>query len=353
MSLRLHDYSYSYPENLVARHPLENRDQSRLMVLNRVSQIIHHHKFSDIVDFFKAGDVLVINDSRVFPSRLVTTRASGGRQEIFLVRADAIGPYWHVIINASRKVKKGTVFSFDELKVTFCDHHDDTQETRLVELNYQGDLFEILKRIGHVPLPPYLGRDDESSDHERYQTVYAQEIGSVAAPTAGLHFTPEIFAALKAKGVIIVPVTLHVGLGTFLPVRTENITVHKMHSEIFFLSDFSRDAINQAKKDGRRVTAVGTTSVRVLESLADENGVGDTSFLCDTGNSWQSTDIFIYPPYEFKIVDRLITNFHQPESTLLMLVSAFAGRDFILSAYQEAIAKEYRLFSYGDCMMVG
>lgn len=358
MSRYLQDYSYSYPENLVARYPSDKRDASRLMVLNRDSRIIHHQKFSDIVNFFEAGDVLVINDSRVFPSRLVTTRETGGRQEILLVRADtSVGPYWWVFVNASHKIKKGDVFSFNEmsrhagrplLAVTFTDEYDEKKETRLVELKYHGDLSEILKRVGHVPLPPYLGREDEASDHERYQTVYAQEAGSVAAPTAGLHFTPEILEALKAKGVIVVPVTLHVGLGTFLPVRADDITEHKMHSETFFISDFSREIINQAKKEGRRITAVGTTSTRVLESLADDN-----SLLCDTKNSWQSTKIFIYPPYKFKIIDRLITNFHQPESTLLMLVSAFAGRDFILSAYQEAIKKQYRLFSYGDCMMVG
>lgn len=358
MSRNLHDYSYSYPENLVARYPLESRDQSRLMVLDRVEQKLHHHKFSDITDFFKAGDVLVINDSRVFPSRLVTTRKTGGRQEIFLLHHqsgvinDAPTHHWIVMVTASRKIKKSDVFDFEGLTVTFLDDHNDAQETRLVELKYHGDLSEVLKRVGHVPLPPYLGREDETSDHQRYQTIYARESGSVAAPTAGLHFTDEILQKLKTKGVIVAPVTLHVGLGTFLPVRTADITKHKMHSETFFLSDFSRNAINQAKKDGHRITAVGTTSARVLESLADDNGVGDTSFLRDTRNSWQSTNIFIYPPYEFKIVDRLITNFHQSESTLLMLVSAFAGREFVLSAYQEAIAKEYRLFSYGDCMMV-
>lgn len=358
MSRHLHDYCYSYPENQVARYPLDKRDASRLMVLNRVSKTIHHQKFSDISSFFEAGDVLVINDSRVFPSRLVTTRETGGRQEIFLLHPQSgvmnVAPtnHWRVKVNASRKIKKDDVFTFNELKITFCDDHDDTQETRLVELKYHGDLSEVLKRVGHVPLPPYLGREDETNDHERYQTIYAREMGSVAAPTAGLHFTSEILATLKAKGVIMVPVTLHVGLGTFLPVRTKNITGHKMHNETFFLSNFSREIINQAKKDGRRITAVGTTTTRVLESLADDDCINDTHFLRDMENSWQTTSIFIHPPYEFKIVDRLITNFHQPESTLLMLVSAFAGREFVLSAYQEAIKKQYRLFSYGDCMMV-
>lgn len=354
VSRYLQDYSYSYPENLVARYPSDKRDASRLMVLNRDSKTIHHQKFSDIVNFFEAGDVLVINDSRVFPSRLVTKRETGGRQEIFLLHPQSgamnVAPthHWYVKVNASRKIKNGEVFSFDELKVTFLDDHDEKKETRLVELKYHGDLSKILKRVGHVPLPPYLGREDESSDHERYQTIYARETGSVAAPTAGLHFTNEILKKLKIKGVIVAPVTLHVGLGTFLPVRADDITEHKMHSETFFISDFSREIINQAKKEERRITAVGTTSTRVLESLTDDNG-----FLCDTKNSWQSTKIFIYPPYKFKIIDRLITNFHQSESTLLMLVSAFVGRDFILSAYQEAIAEQYRLFSYGDCMMVG
>lgn len=344
MSHHLKDYSYFYPPELVAMAPAPARADSRLMILNRHHQSVAHKKFSDITGYFMRGDVLVLNDSRVFPARLVTTRKTGGRQEILLLR-EVSEKIWQVIVNSSRKLKRGDCFDFEGLQIAVADDHDPQNEMRLAELKYNGELDSILKKIGHIPLPPYIKREDNPADHECYQTIFAKHTGSVAAPTAGLHFTPDILAALQNRGVKIVPVTLHVGPGTFLPVKTNDITKHKMHAEYFSISQSSCDVINKAKMQGRRVTAVGTTSTRVLESLAQENPV--------LREKSSQTDIFIHPPYSFKIADRLITNFHQPESTLLMLISAFAGREFILSAYQKAIQKGYRLFSYGDAMMIG
>lgn len=343
MSHFLKDYSYLYPTELVALAPTQSRDHSRLMVLNRHAQSSVHKNFSDITEYFKSGDVLVLNDSKVFPARLVTQRPGGGRQEIFLIR-EVKPKLWEVMVNKSRKLKMGERFIFEELEIMLADDHCPENQTRLVELKYAGNLDPILKKIGHIPLPPYIKREDNPADHEHYQTVFAKHKGSVAAPTAGLHFTRELLDQLEKIGVQIATVTLHVGPGTFLPVKTPDITTHKMHTEYFSISRQTCNTINMAKREGRLVTAVGTTSTRVLESLARTNTV-----LEETSSQ---TDIFIHPPYPFKIVDRLITNFHQPESTLLMLVSAFAGRDFILSAYQEAIRQKYRLFSYGDAMLI-
>lgn len=340
MSDSLKDYSYSYPEELVALYPQDKRDASRLLVLNKQTKKIEHKLFSDICDYFSSGDVLVLNDSKVFPCRLVTSRKTGGRQEIFLVR-ELEKNVWQVLINANHKVHAGDEFLFEGLKIKIL---DDGGAERRVLLQFDGDLFEILERVAKIPLPPYIHRETEDIDRSRYQTVYARERGSVAAPTAGFHFTDEIFAKLKSKGVKIVTVTLHVGPGTFLPVRSEKISEHKMHEEFFHVSKESCDIIHQAKRDGKKITAVGTTATRVLESVAQKNGALKPGF--------GSTDIFIHPPFEFKMIDQLITNFHQPESTLLMLVSAFAGRECLLSVYQEAIQKKYRLFSYGDAMFL-
>lgn len=354
--MQLKDFSYHLPETLIAKQPVAKRDASRLLVLNRKTGHTEHKQFLDLYKYFQAGDVLILNNTRVFPCRLLTQRKTGGKQEILLLNKSGAIPSpqggegdfstnterWRVLINASQRVRAGDRFDFDGLSVTLLSSEGNEREALL---EFEGSLWDILDRIGHVPLPPYINRPDQQSDHSRYQTVFAKETGSVAAPTAGLHFTPELLNRLKQKGVETVFLTLHVGPGTFLPVRTKNIEDHKMHAENYSVSAETCDTINRAKKEGRRVTAVGTTPVRVLESLA----LKSESLKPETG--W--TDIFIYPPFTFKVVDRLITNFHLPESTLLMLVSAFAGRERILEAYQEAIRQKYRFYSYGDAMMIG
>lgn len=340
MSDFLKNYSYSYPEDLVAFYPAIQRDASRLLVLNQKTKKTEHRLFPDICDYFGPGDVLVLNDSKVFPCRLVTQRKTGGRQEIFLIR-ELEKKIWKVLVNANHKVHPGDRFLFEGLEVKILEGEG---AERKALLSHDGNLFEILERIAKIPLPPYIHRETEEIDKSRYQTVYARDRGSVAAPTAGFHFTDDIFSKLKKKGVQIVTVTLHVGPGTFLPVRSEKISEHKMHEEFFNVSNESCDIINQAKRDGKKITTVGTTATRVLESVMHQYGELKPGF--------GSTHIFIYPPFEFKMIDQLITNFHQPESTLLMLVSAFAGREAVLAAYAEAIQKKYRLFSYGDAMIL-
>lgn len=340
MNDRLKDYFYDYPEKQVALYPSRERDASRLLVLNKKTKKVQHQSFKDISDHFQEGDVLVLNDSKVFPCRLITQRKTGGRQEIFLVREDK-KDIWHVLVNASQKIRAGDIFFFDQMKLVIL---DDGGAERKARLEYEGDLQALLHKIAKVPLPPYIHRDVEPMDQTRYQTIYASQTGSVAAPTAGFHFTEDTFQRLKAKGVIVTRVTLHVGPGTFLPVRCDKICDHMMHEEFFHLSKETCEVIHQAKQDGRPVTAVGTTSTRVLESVVQQYGK------LKPGHG--HTNIFIYPPFSFQMVDRLITNFHQPESTLLILVSAFAGRELILSSYQQAIQEKYRLFSYGDAMMI-
>jgi S-adenosylmethionine:tRNA ribosyltransferase-isomerase len=349
------DFSYHLPEELVAKYPSHPRDASRLLVLKKTTGEISHQYFSNIVDHFQAGDVLVLNNTRVFPCRLLSQRKTGGRQEILLInskfkirnskqiqnREKKQHEIWNIIVNASQRVRAGDRFDFDGLSVTILSGEGNEREA---ELAFEGDLFDVLEKIGHVPLPPYINRPDQDSDRQYYQTVYAKETGSVAAPTAGLHFTQGLLHQLRQKGVEIVFLTLHVGPGTFLPVRTKKVEDHKMHAEFYSVSAGTCQTINRAKAEGRRITAVGTTSARVLESLA----LKSHQLKPETG--W--TDIFIYPPFTFKIVDRLITNFHLPESTLLMLVSAFVGRKSVLAAYQEAIYKKYRFYSYGDAMMI-
>lgn len=351
MSRALSDYNYPFNESQIALHPAARREDSRLMLLERLHQTVAHQNFCDIAQHFVPGDVLVLNDTKVFPCRLVTTRQTGGRQEILLLNsleptadgqnAPLRRQNWRVLLNASKKIKNGDIFEFPGLRVTI-DSGDGNERT--ARLDYEGNLTDILAQNADMPLPPYIRRGNVTEDRERYQTVFARDAGSVAAPTAGLHFTLELLETLKQRGVIVVTLTLHVGPGTFLPVRAEDITQHRMHTERYAISPQACDAINAAKREGRRVTTVGTTSTRVLESLAQmgsriEAGQGET-------------DIFIYPPFQFKIVDRLITNFHQPESTLLMLVSAFAGREFVLNAYAQAVSADYRLFSYGDAMLI-
>ena len=338
----LSDFDYDYPEDLVALYPPEKRDASRLMVLDRKTKTWEHKKFKDILSYFQSGDVLVFNNSKVFPCRLLTQKKTGGKLEVFLVR-ELSQNIWECLLGDSKKINAGEKFDFGEnLRGEILDEYG---ETRKIRLDYTGNLFDILDSVGHIPLPPYIRRNDDSKlDRERYQTVFANPIGSVAAPTAGFHFTPEIMTVFKNAGVHICFVTLHVGLGTFLPIRTEKILEHKMHGEYYEISEETARVINQAKKDKRLVTVVGTTALRALESSICSDGT------VKTGRDF--TEKFITPPYEFKVADRLLTNFHQPRSTLLVLISAFTDRQFILDAYREAVRQKYRLFSYGDCMLI-
>ena len=337
----LKEFDYYLPEELIAQHPMEKRDMSRLLVLDKSTGQIEHKIFKDIVDYFREGDCLVLNNTRVIPARLLGEKeGSGGKIEFVLLKCIKEND-WEVILRPGKKAKPGARFVFGngELKAEILEVLE--EGNRLVRFEYEGVFQEVLDKVGIMPLPPYI--TEKLSNPERYQTVYAKYNGSAAAPTAGLHFTEELLNALKNKGVKIVFVMLHVGLGTFRPVKVEDITQHKMHSEYYSISQETCDTINATKKAGNRVTAVGTTSSRVLETVAANGEL----HACE---GW--TDIFIYPGYQFKIVDRLITNFHLPESTLIMLVSALAGRDNILKAYTEAVNDKYRFFSFGDAMFI-
>ena len=339
--MNLRDFWYDLPEQLIAQSPLEKRDMSRLLVLHKDSDALEHRHFKDIHEYLEPGDCLVINNTRVMPARLMGEKEnSGGKIEfVLLKRLDA--DIWEVILKPGRKAKIGSRFVFGKglLKAEILEITD--EGNRIVRFFYEGVFEEILDKVGIMPLPPYIHATLE--DRERYQTVYSKINGSAAAPTAGLHFTPELFQVLKDKGVKVAEVTLHVGLGTFRPVKTDNILEHHMHKEEYHLSPEACTLINEAKAAGKRVIAVGTTSVRVLETSSTDNQ-------CCPGEG--DTDIFIYPGYTFKMVDALITNFHLPESTLIMLVSAFAGRDKVMAAYKQAIAQQYRFFSFGDAMLI-
>ena len=335
------DYWYDLPEELIAQTPLKKRDSSRMMVLNRETGEIAHKHFYDIVDYLNPGDCLVMNDSRVLPARLLGHRPTGGVVEILLLR-DLGENRWECLCKPGRKMLPGNevIFGDGELKAIVREVREDGN--RVVEFFYTGIFLEVLDRLGKMPLPPYIKA--ELADQERYQTVYSREVGSAAAPTAGLHFTNELLDKVREKGVHTAFVTLHVGLGTFRPVKAENILEHHMHSELCMMNEETACILNETKKCGGRVICVGTTSCRTLESLAGEDG----SFTA--GSKW--TDIFIYPGYTFKSMDGLITNFHLPESTLVMLVSAFAGRERVLNAYAEAVKERYRFFSFGDAMCI-
>ena len=338
----LKEFDYYLPEELIAQDPLENRASSRLMVLDRQTGQIEHKIFYDIIDYLNPGDCLVINDTKVIPARLYGTReVTGAAIEILLLKRNA-GDIWECLVRPGKKARVGTKIDFGEgtLKGEIIDVVDDGN--RLIKFYYEGIFEEILDKLGQMPLPPYITH--ELKDKNRYQTVYAKHEGSAAAPTAGLHFTKELLEQIKAKGVEIASVTLHVGLGTFRPVKVQNVLEHHMHSEYFCIEQSEADKINKARKEGHRVISVGTTSCRTLESAADENGY----IPAKSGD----TDIFIYPGYKFKAIDCLITNFHLPESTLLMLVSALAGRDNIMHAYEEAVKDKYRFFSFGDAMFI-
>ena len=339
--MKVTDFDYDLPKELIAQTPIEKRDESRLMVLDRSKETIEHRKFKDIVEYLKPGDVLVRNNTKVIPARLYGKKETGAHVE-FLLLNNIEGDIWECIVRPGNKLHVGAKVIFGDglLKAEVLE----TMEggTRKVKFSYNGIFNEILDKIGLMPLPPYI--HEALKDNDRYQTVYAKYEGSAAAPTAGLHFTEELLQELQEKGIEIANVTLHVGIGTFRPVKEENVEEHKMHTEHFYIKKEDVEKINSAKKEGRRVIAVGTTSCRVLETIADENG-----FVKETE---EDTGIFIYPGYKFKCLDGLITNFHLPQSTLLMLVSALAGKDYIMRAYKEAVKEKYRFFSFGDAMFI-
>lgn len=344
----LSEFDYELPEELIAQMPADKRQNSRMLVMNRANHNIEHKHFYDIVDLIEPGSLLVLNDTKVLPARLRGEKETGAKIEIFLLK-QTVEDCWDVLIKPSKRVKPGTVVKIsDELSVEVLKRLEDDGEWS-VKLLFEGDVLDVLHRNGNIPLPPYIERKMPSDelkklDFERYQTVYARDEGSVAAPTAGLHFTQEILKKLTDKGVGIKYVTLNVGLGTFRPVKCENVLEHKMHSEAFEISEDTARAVTKAKKEGRKIIAVGTTTVRTLETAYQQFG--------EVKACHSASELFIYPPYEFKVVDNLITNFHLPKSTLLMLVSALAGKDFIFEAYREAIAQKYRFYSYGDCMYI-
>lgn len=339
--MRKSDFYFDLPEELIAQTPLERRDSSRLLHLDKTTGELEHRHFYELLDYLREGDCMVFNDSRVLPARLIGARPTGGSVELVLLRDLGEGR-WECLSRPGRKTKPGTeiLFGNGELKATV----ESVAEggNRIVRFDYEGIFLEVLERLGKMPLPPYI--KEELQDNERYQTVYSREIGSAAAPTAGLHFTKELMEKIAAKGVKLCYVTLHVGLGTFRPVKAEEIEDHEMHSEFCIIPEETARIVSETKKKGGRVIAVGTTSCRTLESFAREDG----SLPATSG--W--TNIFIYPGYTFKCVDALVTNFHLPESTLIMLVSALAGREHVLHAYEEAVKERYRFFSFGDAMFI-
>ena len=339
--MELKEFYYDLPENLIAQVPIAKRDESRLMVLNRNAQTIEHKIFKDIIDYLEPGDCLVRNNTKVIPARIYGKKETGANVE-FLLLNNIEGDIWECIVRPGNKLHVGTkvIFGNGLLNAEILEVMEGG--TRKVKFIYKGIFNEILDQIGLMPLPPYI--HEELKEKDRYQTVYAKYQGSAAAPTAGLHFTNELLEKLQEKGVQIANVTLHVGIGTFRPVKVEKIEEHHMHTEHYYIKKEDADKINEAKKNGKRIISVGTTSCRVLESIADEKG-----FVKETEGD---TSIFIYPGYKFKCIDALITNFHLPESTLLMLVSALAGRDYIMKAYKEAVENKYRFFSFGDAMFI-
>lgn len=340
--MKITDFDYYLPKELIAQYPLEKRDEARLMVLDKETGNVDHKVFKDIIGYLNPGDCLVLNDTRVLPARLIGAKeGSGGKMEILLLKRMPDGT-WETLVKPGKRAKVGSRFDFGdgELKAEIVEVKEDGN--RIVKFEHEGIFEEVLDRLGQMPLPPYIKAKLENK--EMYQTVYSKEEGSAAAPTAGLHFTKELLKKIEDKGVKIAFLTLHVGLGTFRPVKVENIEDHNMHSEYYSMTKETADKINKTKEDGHKVIAVGTTSCRTLETIGDENGrVKEQS-------GW--TDIFIYPGYKYKIVDNLITNFHLPESTLIMLVSALCGRDNIMNAYKIAVDDKYRFFSFGDAMFI-
>jgi S-adenosylmethionine:tRNA ribosyltransferase-isomerase len=341
--MKTDDFDYYLPEELIAQTPLEKRDSSRLLVLDRKTGEIEHKHFTDIVDYLEEGDTLVLNDTKVLPARLIGTKEETGAVIEVLLLKNINGDKWECLTKPARRIKKGTIVSFGDgqLKMKCLEEFD--EGIRHFEMIYDGIFYEILDKLGTMPLPPYI--HEKLDDQSRYQTVYAKERGSAAAPTAGLHFTKELLSKIENKKINICYVTLHVGLGTFRPVSVENVENHEMHSEFYTMSKETAELLNETKKKGKRIIAVGTTSTRTLETIASKN---DGVFKEESG----FTKIFIYPGYEFKGIDCLITNFHLPKSTLVMLVSALAGKEKILNAYKIAVEEKYRFFSFGDSMFI-
>ena len=340
--MRKEDFYFDLPEELIAQDPLEDRSSSRLLVLDKETGKVEHHVFREIIDYLQEGDCLVINDTKVIPARLIGSKiGTDAKIEVLLLKRKE-NDVWETLVKPGKKAKVGTRISFGD-GLLVGEVVDIVEEgNRLIHFEYEGIFEEILDQLGQMPLPPYITHQLE--DKNRYQTVYAKHSGSAAAPTAGLHFTPELLKEIEEKGVQIARVTLHVGFGTFRPVKVDNILEHHMHSEFYQIDEEAAEKINRAKESGHRVICVGTTSCRTIESAADKNGKLHAT------NGW--TEIFIYPGYEFKVLDCLITNFHLPESTLVMLVSALAGREQVLSAYEEAVKEKYRFFSFGDAMFI-
>ena len=339
--MKVSEFNYDLPEELIAQHPYDKRDEARLLVMDRTTQKIKHTVFKQVIDYLNPGDCLVINNTKVLPARLYGKKDTGANVE-FLLLKNLQNDEWETMVRPGNKLKPGTKVSFGNglLKAEILEVL--AGGNRKVKFEYQGIFNEILDQIGLMPLPPYI--KESLKENDKYQTVYAKYEGSSAAPTAGLHFTEELLEEIKKKGVKIAKVTLHVGIGTFRPVKVENVEEHTMHSEHYYIKKEDADLINETKKNGHKIISVGTTSCRVLESVADENG-----FVKETEGD---TSIFIYPGYQFKCIDQLITNFHLPESTLIMLVSSLAGKDFVMKAYEEAVKEKYQFFSFGDAMMI-
>ncbi|MFP7734559.1 tRNA preQ1(34) S-adenosylmethionine ribosyltransferase-isomerase QueA [Priestia aryabhattai] len=336
-------FDFHLPEELIAQTPLEQRDASRLMVLNKEIGSVKHHMFHDLLDYVQEGDCLVLNDTRVLPARLFGTKEDTGANIEVLLLKQTQGDTWETLVKPAKRVKEGTVISFGDGRLTAVCKKTSDQGGRLLEFHYEGIFYEVLEQLGEMPLPPYI--KERLDDQERYQTVFAREQGSAAAPTAGLHFTKEMLEQLKTKGVHIAFLTLHVGLGTFRPVSVDDLEEHDMHSEFYQVSEGTAALLNSVREKGGRIISVGTTSTRTLETIATEH---NGKFVASSG--W--TNIFIFPGYEFKAIDGMITNFHLPKSTLIMLVSALAGRENVISAYEQAVAEKYRFFSFGDAMLI-
>ncbi|CDQ39456.1 tRNA preQ1(34) S-adenosylmethionine ribosyltransferase-isomerase QueA [Virgibacillus salexigens] len=341
--MNIDDFDFDLPEELIAQTPLKDRSASRLLALNKRNGEMEHSHFTDIKRYFRTGDCLVLNDTRVLPARLHGEKEDTGASVEILLLHQTEGDMWEVLAKPAKKIKKGTIISFGDGKLTATCMGLKEHGGRIVKFDYEGIFYEVLDELGEMPLPPYI--KEQLPEKERYQTVYAKEEGSAAAPTAGLHFTNVLLDELKEMGVIITFITLHVGLGTFRPVSVDKVEEHEMHAEFYHMTKETAEILNRVKQENGRIISVGTTSTRTLETIArDHNGM----FLEASG--W--TDIFIYPPYEFKAIDGLITNFHLPKSTLIMLISAFADKDTILAAYQEAVKHRYRFFSFGDAMII-
>lgn len=341
--LKVDLFDFHLPEELIAQTPLEQRDASRLMVLNKETGNVKHHMFHDLLDYVQKGDCLVLNDTRVLPARLFGTKEDTGANIEVLLLKQTQGDTWETLVKPAKRVKEGTVISFGDGRLTAVCKETSDQGGRLLEFNYEGIFYEVLEQLGEMPLPPYI--KERLDDQERYQTVFAREQGSAAAPTAGLHFTEEMLEQLKTKGVHIAFLTLHVGLGTFRPVSVDDLEEHDMHAEFYQVSEGTAALLNSVREKGGRIISVGTTSTRTLETIATEH---NGKFVASSG--W--TNIFIFPGYEFKAIDGMITNFHLPKSTLIMLVSALAGRENVISAYEQAVAEKYRFFSFGDAMLI-